>query len=240
MLGVVEPLSVVCWKWRPVPGYRSSFGAEQVNTLRSMVARHYQRPHRFICVTDDASGIDPQVEIVELWDDYKDIPGPHGVSCYRRLRIFSAEAGDFFGPRLVSLDLDVVVTGDLVPLWDRPDDFIIWGNTARNTPYNGSMFLLRSGTRRKVWETFNPETSPAVTRAAGLVGSDQAWISHVLGNEEKRWTEKDGVYSWRVHLRKEMRGKLPSNARVVVFHGREDPWMPSLQAGYSWIAEHYR
>jgi hypothetical protein len=52
-------LSVVTWRWKPRRGYRSSFGPETVNVLRSMVRRWYPKPHRFICVTDDPAGIEP-------------------------------------------------------------------------------------------------------------------------------------------------------------------------------------
>jgi hypothetical protein len=231
---------VCCSKWRPPPGYRSKFEAESVNVLRAMVARHFPHPHEFVCITDDPAGIDPDIRIVPIWDDFKELRGPHGVNCYRRLRLFSREMAAVIGPRFVHLDLDVVITGDLRPLWLRDEDFVIWGDTARGTPYNGSMFLMTAGSRSQVWETFDPVTSPARTIALGYVGSDQAWIGACLGWGEAKWGEQDGVYSWRVHVKRKHGGHLPANARVVVFHGREDPWMPDIQAKHPWIAQHYR
>ena len=126
-------LSVVCFKWKPKPGYRSTYGPHQVHKLRNMVARHYQKPHRFICVTDDAEGLDAGVEVVPLWDDYADIPNPsfrNGPSCYRRLKVFSRDIGNVLGERFVCIDLDVVISGDLRPLFDRTEDFIAWKNSA--------------------------------------------------------------------------------------------------------------
>ena len=67
-----KPLTVVTWKWS-VPGYRSDFCAEHVNVLRRMVARHYSRPHRFCCVTNEPEGLDPQVEVIP--DASHDTPG---------------------------------------------------------------------------------------------------------------------------------------------------------------------
>ena len=244
-------LTVACWKWRSAPGYRSTFTATHVNTLRAMVARHYARPHDFVCITDDPSGIDGDIRIVPLWTDFKDLRGPNGVNCYPRLRAFSSEAADIIGPRFVSLDLDAVVTANLVPLWDRPEDFVIWGDTARGTPYNGSMFLLTAGTRTRVWETFDPQRSPAVAKARGYIGSDQAWIGACLGPNERKWSTLDGVYSYRCHIAKEMPPSrferpppgrphvLPVNARIVLFHGRWDPWAPQVQKLNPWINEHY-
>lgn len=234
-------LSVVCWKWKPPLGYRSKFGPETVNTLARMVARHYARPHRFICVTDDAAGIDPSIEIVPLWNDHASVPSPCGArqpSCYRRLKAFSKEAATVFGQRFVSLDLDCVITGDLVPLWDRDEDFVIWGDTSPKTPYNGSMFLLRTGARAQVWEKFDPKTSPAKGRALGYFGSDQAWIGACLGPHEAKWSITDGVYSYRNHVQPNS-GTLADNARIVMFHGKVDPWSAEAQA-FAWVREHYR
>ena len=232
-------LTVVCWKWQTAPGYRSKFDATSVNVLRSMVARHYQKPHRFVCITDDSRGIAAGIDVVPIWNDFAHLKGPNGVNCYRRLRAFSKEAADIIGPRFVSLDLDCVITADVSPLWDRPEEFVIWGDTARGTPYNGSMFLLTAGARRQVWETFDPLRSPQVAKALGYIGSDQAWIGACLGTQERKWTKADGVYSFRNELAGKTRS-LPGGARVVMFHGRYDPWMPLVQHQYKWIREHYR
>lgn len=220
-------MTVICWRWPPRPGYRSKFGPETVNILRRMVARHYPEPHRFVCVTDDRKGLDPAVEVLPAWNDFATLQspaGPSNPSCYRRLRMFHPEAEQWFGPRFVSLDLDVVITGDLRPLWQRPEPFVIWGDSNPRTFYNGSMILMSAGARAKVWTTFDPVRSPKLSRAAGHFGSDQGWISHCLGKGEPKWTTADGVYSYRYQIIQRLGGTLPSNARVIVFHGKPDPW----------------
>jgi hypothetical protein len=243
-------LEIVCWKWKSPHGYRSTFDAASVNTLRAMVARNLRLPHRFNCITDDARGIDGDVRVIPLWDDFASVPNPsnrQNPSCYRRLRMFSAEARDLIGERIVSMDLDVVITGDLTPLFDRPDDFVIWGGQsvqpggrgAVYSWYNGSLMMLRAGTRTKVWEQFDPARSPQLANAAGCRGSDQGWIAYCLGKNESVWGTKDGVYSFRNHI-VTSRGALPGNARLVAFHGRHDPWHVALHKSYPWIASHYR
>jgi len=233
-------LTVACWKWRPSRGYRSEFGPQTVNVLRRMVARGYPAPHRFVCLTDDPRGLDPDIEALPLWTDFANVPnpwGPRNPSCYRRLKLFAPDIATVLGERVVSMDLDCVVTGDLRPLWDRPEDFIIWGDTNRRTLYNGSMFLLRAGTRPQVWERFDPKTSPGRAKAAGQFGSDQGWIGYVLGKGETRWTQRDGVYSFRNDLKGN--GRLPADARIVFFHGHGDPWQPALQR-IPWIRRCYQ
>jgi hypothetical protein len=233
--------AVVTFKWKPAPGYRSQFRSEHVNTLRRMVARNFNRPHRFICITDDAEGLDPEVEVVPLWKDHGDLKSPHGAgnpSCYRRLRLFARDAADIVGPRFVCLDLDCVVTGDLTPLFTRPEDFLVWGMTNPNNPYNGSFMLLNAGARPQVWEGFDPVRSPAEARRKGFFGSDQAWLCASLGPDEARVNQADGVFSYRLDC-KPITGGLPPGARIVFFHGQHDPWGPEAQR-LNWVREHYR
>lgn len=236
------PTTVLTWKWPAPRGYRSTFGPETVNVLRRMVARHYPAPHRFVCVTNDLAGLDPEVEVVPDRADFAAIPNPHGAtnpSCYRRLRLFAPDAAEVFGERFVSLDLDCVITGDLRPLWDRPEAFVAWGDTnpQKGSHYNGSMLLLTAGARPQVWTAFDPKRSPARAKAAGCFGSDQGWISYCLGPREAKWTTADGVYSFRCHLA--ATPGLPANARVVMFHGRLDPWAKTVRARYPWVQEHW-
>jgi hypothetical protein len=238
---VSAPLTFVTWRWQPPKRYRSTFAPETVYALRDMIIRHYARPHRFVCVTDKPEELSG-VETIKLWDDCSTIPSPIGhsyPSCYRRLKVFAPDAGELFGERLVSIDLDTVIVNDVTPLFDRDEDFIIWGESdfPHTTPYCGSLWMLKTGTRPQVWTEFDEKTSPAKAIKAGCRGSDQGWLAYILGKGEGTWTRKDGVYSFRKHVRRYGHG-LPSDARLVSFHGKEDPWGPVAQR-IQWVRKYY-
>lgn len=238
----MKPLTVVCWRWRSPVGYRSVFGPETVYALRAMVQRHYAQPFRFVCVTDEPKAL-PGIETIPIWDDCAAIPSPsgrHNPSCYRRLKVFAPDAGKLFGERLISIDLDTVIVGDVTPIFDRPEDFVIWGESdyPRSQWYNGSLWMLRTGTRSKVWTEFDEDKSPGIAQRAGARGSDQGWMSYILGPNEATWGRKDGVYSFRKHVFGQFGGALPSDARIVNFHGRWDPWGYDAQK-IPWIRTHY-
>lgn len=244
-------LTFVCWKWKPPTGYRTTFTAEHVRILGRMIARHYHKPHRFACVTDDPSGLDG-IETLPLWKEWASIPNPsggHNPSCYRRLKLFAPDAGDTFGPRVVSIDLDMVITADITPLFDRPEDFIIWGESdfPRKQWFNGSLWYLRTGTRPQVYTRFNPKSSPIEAYRHGGRGSDQAWISHVLGPPkgsaaptEAVWGKADGIYSFRKDMYEKGRYELPADARVLVFHGKVKQDSPRALTVAPWIRTHYQ
>lgn len=246
----ITVLDVICWKWKPKFAYRSTFEGRHVNVLRNMVARHLHLPHRFSCITDDPSGIDSDVRVIPIGEAFADIRNPSlsgGPSCYRRLQMFSEDARERIGERIVSLDLDVVITADITPLFDRPEDFVIADGVSLEKLaraarpyciYNGSVLMLRAGARRKVFEAFDARRSPQLSHCAGSKGSDQGWISFILGRHEKTWSKADGIYSYANHIECEG-GALPADARIVLFHGKHDPWHPDVQRYVPWVREHY-
>jgi len=56
----VMTATIICMKW----GTR--YGPEYVNRLLAGVLRHTKMPVRFICFTDDGTGLHPKVEVMPL------------------------------------------------------------------------------------------------------------------------------------------------------------------------------
>ena len=234
-------LTVVCFKWeRTSTGFKlpsqrvTRYTAKHVLRLRNMVARHYPKPHRFVCITDDPTGLD-DIETLPLWSQYLVLGG-----CYHRLQLFGKHMREFIGPRFVMLDLDVVITGDLTPVFDRTEDFVINSYRTKDFDqrYNGSIMLMDAGCRSQVWETFEPfESVRAIEQnRRRVVGTDQAWIRLTLGSGEATYTDADGVYDVRFSPAMHQR-KLPSDARIVVFPGPRD--QRTEMRRHPWIKEHW-
>jgi hypothetical protein len=100
------------------------------------------------------------------------------------------------------------------------------------------MILMTAGCRPQVWTDFDPAESPRMARSARCFGSDQGWISYRLGPGEATWTRADGVYSFRNDLAPDMQ-RLPSDARIVIWHGAQDPW-GAYARQIGWVRQHYR
>ena len=60
MSSTSQPVLVLCMKWG------KAYGPEYVNRLRNGVTRNLSYPHRFICFTDDSTGIEQGIEIFPL------------------------------------------------------------------------------------------------------------------------------------------------------------------------------
>lgn len=244
-------LKIVCWKWHD-PGYRWNrmvrYGPEHVNRLARAVRENLALPHEFVCLTDDDAGIERDlVTVLPVPTRYAEM----GM-CYRRLWLFSREAREALGRRLVQIDLDCVVTGDLTPLFDRAEDFVVWrtGFSDWRNPdiYCASLLMMTAGAYPHVWDNFDPVEARAVSKR--IVGSDQAWFTHVLGPDMPVWTADDGVLSYRRHFhggalpgRRTRLGKSlepPANCRIVFFHGPFDPSLPGIHTVFPWIGDYWR
>ena len=231
-------ITVATYFWSdPARAHRGySFIPDHVRILRNMVARHLTLPHRFVCVTDDpVEGID----CVPL-DWGKHVPG----TVFIRLMQHNPEwALARLGERILSLDLDVVITGNFDHVASRTEDFLIWRNPnyphRRSSFYQSSVQLFSAGARPQLWSEFDPSETPKWVNRR-FTGAEQAWISECLGFEEATFGAHDGIYGAGGLEPKEGPTVLPQNACIVSFPGKRDPSQAHVQAIHPWIVEHYR
>lgn len=233
-------LTVVTWKWSP-PGRPGPFNAGDVNRLRAGLERHLRIPHELVCVTDDPAGIDGRVRVVGLPDTYAATP-----RCRRRMQVFSRDFARYLGYRLLCIDLDVVIVGDLTPIVDRPEPLVCW-RVGYAGVFSGSFFLMDAGHLDGLWRRFaaDPEGYPLLTRR-GPCPSDQAMLNHYLqGREVPHWTERDGfvTYFGDGYERLEHHGvgpghpDLPAGSRIVVLGSADKAVLD--EGRYPWVREHW-
>jgi len=228
-----ELLTVLVWLWAQ-PDSFGDYTAYHVNVFADMVRRNLSIPHRIACVTDIPEGIDPSITIIPSPREFEDVRIPtwreHKPQCLRRLSMFRRDAAEIFGQRFVCMDLDCVISGTLDSLFETDVPFKMACGTREGRPYNGSMMLITAGSRPQVYEQFTPER--AVVAGKRFLGSDQAWISYILGSGEPTWGSEDGV-CWRD-------SPLPQEQRRITFYpGSPKPWEIIKFNPNNWIAKHY-
>lgn len=235
-----DKISFVTWKWQTAD-IKRVFSSDHVNVLYAMVARHYPRPFRFICITDDAEGLDGRIETLLMPVRFDDIISPQGArfpNCYCRLWAFSREA-TILGERILSLDIDCVVLNDLRPLVDRDEDFVGWCDAEQfnQGKIAGGIYLLKTGSMPHIWEDFYPESSPQEAFGRGNQGSDQGWMSYKMYPPAGKWNGGDGLI--KINWTPAGASKAPK-ARIVFTNGVKPPWSKELQAVYPWVKDTWR
>ena len=143
----MQPVNIICMKW----GTR--YGPHYVNRLYNGVKKHLNIPYRFICFTDDATGLDQGVESFPLPEIT--IPEQHSVSPWRKLSLFSKQLGDLSGKALF-LDLDVIIVDSLDEFFDFSDRFTIienWTQKGRGIG-NSSVYCFEVGAHSDILEFY--------------------------------------------------------------------------------------
>lgn len=224
-------LTVCAWYWVQ-PECRAKYEPLHIAIWADMVRRNLSMPHRLAVVTLEDIEI-PGVEIIRPPREFEELRVPSWPDwrpqCFRRLVMFRHDAARYFGSRFVCMDLDCVVGGPLDPLFSGGEDFRIAVGTAAGRPYNGSMLMLRAGSRPQVYEQFTP--GGALEAGQRFVGSDQAWLAHCLGPGEATWGQDDGL----VYHGLPMRPMTPR--RVMFYPGKQKPWDELRDP---WVRRHYR
>lgn len=198
----IEPLTVAC-----VLRSGGEYTPEHVQTLAASVALHLPDA-AFVCLSDV---LVPGVTTRPLLDPW---PG-----WWAKIELFCR--GVFAG-RVLYLDLDTVVVGDLSDLASYRGPFAMLSDFyAPERPASGVMAWDADGpTPRAIWARF--VTDPAGHMAAYPCEGDQGFIRSVTGDSVDRLQDHapGQIVSYKVHCE---RG-VPSGARIVCAHGRPKPW----------------
>ncbi|MEL6550573.1 MAG: hypothetical protein AAFQ54_10055 [Pseudomonadota bacterium] len=227
---MTSPVLILTMKWGAL------YGPEYVNRLARGVSQHLARPHRFICFTDDATGLDDRVEAFPL--PKLGLPAGNSDTRWQKLALFSKDLFGLSGTALF-LDLDLVITGrlddffaDEAPFRIIRDDSLFRPkplrriNPARDaflaSVGNSSVFRYEIGAHSYILDTF--VTDPVKAQAAYEI-SQQFQSAQLAAHGHLAYWPEAWCVSFKNHcvprgLRSYLQAPtLPPDARIVVFAG---------------------
>lgn len=219
------------------------FEARHCNVLRAMLARHLHLDHELVIVTDDPAGLDGDIRVVPMPETFA-----HTPRCRRRMQQFSLEFDAQLGRRILGIDLDVVIVGDITAIVNRREPIVGW-KVGHAGVFSGSFLLFDEGALDGAWQLFaaDPTGHPYRVQPHGTP-SDQAMVNHWLRSQPPipYWTERDGFvtyygdgYEAYEHLGVGPRHpNLPAGARIVVLGSADKAVLD--EARFDWVQEHYR
>lgn len=203
-------LTIACVLHQSVEG---SYHPLHVQRLQRQVAP-YAPEHRFVCLTnaphweDGTGGIGPSkgIELIPLEDGNK--------GWWAKIELF--RPGIFKDTRVLYLDLDVEIVGDLTPIIEYPAPFAAIKDYLNPKQINSSVMVFDPGAGAAA---YTPD--PPITDYHG----DQGWISDAIPDIAR--LPKHWCPSWRLQVR---RFGCPKEAKVVVYHGSPKPWSKQAKA----------
>ena len=224
--------TIICVKWG------DKYSPQYVNVLYNMCKRHSFIPFNFICLTDSANGLSPDIII-------KPIPRINLHSWWYKLCIFNKElslTGD-----ILFLDLDLIVYDNIDKLWDyKKDQFVIIRDFTRHTNtnwkrFNSSVFRFSAENFNWIWDHFYSNHKTTIAKYRG----DQDYLYEVLKDKASYWPDNwIQSYKWEMRSQSDIQvingkrnfknikdPKLIKDCCIAVFHGEpnpheiKDPWV---------------
>lgn len=212
----MESIYVICMKW----GTR--YGAHYVNRLYHGVKNNLTRPFRFVCFTDDDTGLEEGIESFPL--PPITIPEQHTVSPWRKLSLFSKDLADLSGKTLF-LDLDVIIVDTLDDFFDYSEKFSIienWTQKGRGIG-NSSIYCFNVGEHADILEYYESNQDEVFANYS----NEQIYLS--LNIKDKQYWPDDWCKSFKFHAiprgikRYFVEPSIPDGCKIVVFHGYPNP-----------------
>ena len=231
----MNSVNILTLKWGTL------YSPEYVNRVYRGVKAHLHRPFRFVCVTDDptglAEGIDAQPfpampKEMHFNEKFRSWP-----NIFVKLLVFEKGFAGLGGPTLF-LDIDQIVTGDLDRFFDyRPGEFCIIRNWVegrkrlfRRVPFcgNSSCFRFDAGEKSDyIYRTFLSEADQAMTKA--LYTTEQAYMTHAVGFDKINFWPENFVRSfkrscmWPWPLNHFLTPRFNPDTGILCFHGKPSP-----------------
>jgi len=193
-----------------------------VNRLYAMVKRNLSLEHRFVCLTDDQTGLSADIEVLPIPEVY--VPPDKDVSPWRKLALFAPTIGELQGKTLY-LDLDVVIMDNIDCYFTYSDKFTIienWTQKGRGVG-NSSVYCFNIGEYSNVLEYYTTHAKDVFE----MYSNEQTYLSKQIGDIvfwPEQWCRSFKFHSIPKGIGRFFRSpSVPDKCRILVFHGNPNP-----------------
>lgn len=223
----------------------TKYSADYVNRLYNMVKRNCRIDYEFVCMTEDANGLDSNIKVIPL---------PKGLSgWWYKPYMFSNDLP--IKGTILYIDLDVVIASNIDKLFTyQPNHWCTIRDFTRAMrpkwpKYNSSVIRFKTGQLSHVWEEFDKDRVNIQRRLFG----DQDWLYEATRSRQAMLYPDSWILSWKWEIRKTKEfafGGTKGNRKlktienvkprveccITVFHG--DPQPHNCED--SWVVDNWR
>jgi hypothetical protein len=198
------------------------YDAEYVNVLFNAARANLTGPFQFVCLTDDATGLDKAI-VAHPIPEFGLTPRQWRGGGWPKIAVFLADLYGLSG-RALFIDLDMMIVGDLNPFFEYGEGIVAidegaWVGKPPSTM--SSIFAFDIGGHTELVTKIQPDPDAMEDR----YGYEQTYIHHEA-NHISYWPGP-WLASFKRHLRRPvlvdliLAPKRPDEeVKVVVFHGK--------------------
>jgi hypothetical protein len=218
---MIHPKVVLCMKWGTI------YPAEYVNVLFHACQKNISSDFRFVCLTNEPEGIDPDVEVFPIPDIGLD-EWHYYNGAWPKISVFKSDLYGLKG-RCLFIDLDTVILGNLDPLFEMKGPLIAINNspwTSSNLPPRtmSSVFAFDIGNLGSVVDRLQSDRDAIIEKFK----IEQQYL-HEAVKDIAYWPQ-EWLVSFKYHLRQPLlvdRFRPPKKpaetVKLVIFHGKPRP-----------------
>ena len=145
-------LSIVCIKWG------TKYGSDYVNKLYKGFKRNLNKKFNFFCITDNTDNLDSEIRTMELECEFKGWMKKSVLFNKKCKIIIYFKDTDHLSRRIMFIDLDMIVVGNLDYLFDYNGDFCLMKTDdiqceSSKNGYNSSIILWKNGFGKEIYST---------------------------------------------------------------------------------------
>lgn len=204
-------------------------GIDYINRLYAGVCRNLTLPFKFTCFLQEGinhKNIDKGINIIYFYS-------PSWLGCLPKLKAFDDDNG--FTDRVIVLDLDLVITGNLDEMFSYNGRFMT-RSTFKKLPRivsGGDIVFFQAGTM-PFWDLLKEKPKEIENITGGRERFIYRQFFSKIGMDFVQTLYPNQIFSYKRHV-KRAKGKLSPNCRIVSCHGRPRPH----EINEPWIKEHW-
>lgn len=195
-----------------------------VNALANAVKRNVDVPHKFVCLTNDSTGFNSNVDdIIPLKHDFK--------KWWCKIELFRPDI--FTDKQIFFLDLDTVIIDNINQIVSKPFDFCGLRDFYKLITLGSGLMSWQHNKYHYVYERFVRNSTYIINNTPE---GDQRWINdNIKSMQYFQDVFGCNIISYKKDCLKNKVFKMPNNAKIVCFHGVPKPH----QIEYPQIKDHW-
>ncbi|UNU73506.1 glycosyltransferase [Moraxella nasovis] len=216
---------IICMKWG------KKYGAEYVNRLHNMVKRHLTLDFQMVCLTDDDTGIDPQIKCYPIPE--LNLPANLPERGWKKLTTFTPNLYDLKGTALF-LDIDIVIVDNIDCFFthqaEHEDSVMIIRDWKKPWRLVGNSSVYRFKVGQNTYPDLLSYFEQNFEKIRQEVRHEQAFLSNYLRKHHHlEYWDASWCVSFKYHclhnipLAYFIPPKKPANAKIIIFHGEINP-----------------